>query len=41
VTAEGTITILDFGLAKAIEDPLLTSNAADSPTLSLGHTRAR
>jgi serine/threonine-protein kinase len=40
ITAEGQVKLLDFGLAKAIEDPAPAANPADSPTLTLGHTRA-
>ena len=40
ITSDGTLKLLDFGLAKAVEDPNATVNIADSPTLSLGHTGA-
>jgi serine/threonine-protein kinase len=40
ITPEGQVKLLDFGLAKAIEDPLPSADPANSPTLTLGHTRA-
>jgi serine/threonine-protein kinase len=40
VTAEGTVKLLDFGLAKAVEDRLRPGeDLSDSPTLTLGATR--
>jgi serine/threonine-protein kinase len=40
VTPDGTVKLLDFGLAKAIEDPAaLADNPEHSPTLTLGVTR--
>jgi Tol biopolymer transport system component len=35
VTPDGAVKVLDFGLAKAIEDPVASVNAADSPTITL------
>ncbi len=40
VTPEGTVKVLDFGLAKALADEPVVSAPADSPTLSMGATRA-
>jgi eukaryotic-like serine/threonine-protein kinase len=40
VTTEGTVKLLDFGLAKATEDPASASeDPSNSPTLTLGATR--
>jgi serine/threonine-protein kinase len=40
VTPEGMLKLLDFGLAKAIEDPAIApDNSDDSPTLTLGQTQ--
>ena len=39
VRADGTVKVLDFGLAKAI-DPTLTSDLTQSPTMSAAATRA-
>src|SRR5262249_53248475 len=39
ITAEGKLKLLDFGLAKAVEDPAAASSPGNSPTLTIGHTR--
>jgi eukaryotic-like serine/threonine-protein kinase len=38
VTADGTVKLLDFGLAKALMDEPVAADPRDSPTLSMGAT---
>src|SRR4030095_7974237 len=38
VTPDGVVKLLDFGLAKATEDPAAARDASNSPTLTLGAT---
>ena len=40
VKDDGTVKVLDFGLAKALEDPISGEDIANSPTLSVAATRA-
>jgi Tol biopolymer transport system component len=40
ITPDGTVKVLDFGLAKAIEETSTTEDISNSPTLSMGATRA-
>ena len=39
ITPDGIVKVLDFGLAKVLEDEPPPSSLANSPTLTLGHTR--
>jgi len=39
VTAEGTVKVLDFGLAKAMSEELSEADIGNSPTLSMAATR--
>jgi serine/threonine protein kinase len=39
VTADGTVKVLDFGLAKALSDGPTEENISNSPTLSMAATR--
>src|SRR5262249_17994092 len=38
ITPDGVVKLLDFGLAKAAEDPVAPGDASNSPTLTLGAT---
>ena len=40
VTPDGTVKVLDFGLAKAVENAPATENISKSPTLSMAATQA-
>src|SRR5437879_9419265 len=40
VTADGTVKVLDFGLAKALMDEPVAADPRDSPTLSMAPTLA-
>jgi serine/threonine protein kinase len=40
ITSEGTVKVLDFGLAKAAEGTVATGSASDSPTLTVAATQA-
>ena len=40
ITPDGKVKVLDFGLAKALEDAPETINISTSPTLTMGATRA-
>jgi eukaryotic-like serine/threonine-protein kinase len=40
INSQGIVKVLDFGLARALEDPqAATGNPSDSPTMTLGGTR--
>src|SRR5580693_4440952 len=40
ITPDGAVKVLDFGLAKAIEETSAAEDISNSPTLSMGATRA-
>src|SRR6266704_259146 len=40
ITPDGVVKVLDFGLAKVLEDEPSKSSLANSPTMTMGHTRA-
>nr|HEV7953893.1 protein kinase [Candidatus Acidoferrales bacterium] len=40
ITPDGAVKVLDFGLAKAIEETSAAESISNSPTLSMGATRA-
>jgi len=40
INPDGMVKVLDFGLAKVLEDEPASSLMANSPTLTVGHTRA-
>src|SRR5450432_1929017 len=40
ITPEGVVKVLDFGLAKVLEDEPPKSSLASSPTMTMGHTSA-
>ena len=40
ITPDGVVKVLDFGLAKVLEDEPPITSMANSPTLTMGHTQA-
>jgi len=40
ITPAGVVKVLDFGLAKAVEEPAAADHPTDSPTLTMSPTRA-
>ena len=40
ITSDGVVKVLDFGLAKVLEDEPPASSSDNSPTLTVGYTRA-
>src|SRR6185369_789101 len=40
ITPEGVVKVLDFGLAKVLEDEPAPSSLTNSPTITMGHTRS-
>src|SRR5580658_3072231 len=40
ITPDGVVKVLDFGLAKVLEEEPPPSSLSNSPTLTVGHTRA-
>ena len=40
INSQGVVKVLDFGLARALEDPLTAGNPSESPTMTIGGTRA-
>ena len=40
ITPEGSVKVLDFGLAKVLDEEQAAPSGVNSPTLTLGHTRA-
>jgi len=40
ITPEGVVKVLHFGLAKVLEDEPVASSISNSPTITMGHTRA-
>src|SRR5262249_13386748 len=40
ITPDGTAKLLDFGLAKATQDPIPSTNLTQSPTIAVGVTQA-
>ncbi len=40
ITSGGMVKVLDFGLAKALDDELVTASPTNSPTLTMNATRA-